>query len=82
VLDVGAKDALQVTSAEDQDVVEALSSNGADPTLGERVRRRRSHGCLHDAEALGTEDLIERPGEPGVPIPYEELVPIEASGDR
>jgi hypothetical protein len=82
VLGVDAKDPLQVTSAENQDVVEALSSNGADPTLRERVRRRRSHGRLHDAEALSAEHLVEGAGELGVSIPDEELVLIEASGDR
>src|SRR4029453_16417775 len=60
VLDEDAEDPLQVTSAEDQDVVEALSSNGADPTLRARVCPACPHGCLDDAEALGPEDLVER----------------------
>jgi hypothetical protein len=42
VLRVRAEDALQVASTEDEDVVETLSSNGADPSLSERVRPRRT----------------------------------------
>jgi hypothetical protein len=36
----------------------------------------------HNAHGLGAEDLVERPGELGVPIPDEDLLLIEASGDR
>jgi hypothetical protein len=71
-----------VTSAEDQHVVEALSSNGADPTFRERVCPGCPDGRLHDAEALGPEDLVERSGELGVPVPDEKHLLIEASGDR
>jgi hypothetical protein len=82
VLGVRVQDVLQVAPAEDQHVVEAFSSNGADPTLRERVCPGCPDGRLHDAEALGTEDLVERPGELGVSVPDEELLLIEASGDR
>jgi hypothetical protein len=37
VIGVRAEDALKVTPAEDEDVVEALSPSSTDPTLGERV---------------------------------------------
>src|SRR6266545_6367521 len=47
VLGVRTEDALQVASTEDEDVVETLSSNGADPSLRERVRARRTDACLH-----------------------------------
>jgi hypothetical protein len=69
VLGVDAKDPLKVTSAENQDVVEALSSNGADPTLCERIRPGCPNGSLHNAEALGAEHLVEGAGELGVSIP-------------
>jgi hypothetical protein len=82
VLGVSAKDVLQVTPAEDQHVVEAFSSNGTDPTFRERVRPGCPDGRLHDAEALGADDLVERPGELGVSVADEELLLIEASGDR
>ncbi len=60
VLGVRAEDALQVASTEDEDVVETLSSNGADPSLGERVRSRRTDGCLHHRESFRSEHFIER----------------------
>ena len=44
MLDVGTEDAMQVTAAEDEDVVEALPTNEADPALRERVRPRRADG--------------------------------------
>lgn len=44
MIGVRTEDALQVASTKDEDVVEALSSNGADPTLRERVREgHRNH---------------------------------------
>ena len=44
VLDVGGEHALEVTPAEDKDVVETLPTNGAHPALRERVRPRRADG--------------------------------------
>ena len=41
VLNVGADHLLQVTPPEDEDVVETLPTNGANPALRERVRLRR-----------------------------------------
>src|SRR5207248_2097286 len=41
VLGVRTEDALKVTSAEYENVIEALPSNSSDPTLPERVRPRR-----------------------------------------
>ena len=66
VLGVRMQDTLQMAPAEDQHVVEALPSYGAYPTLRERVRPRCPDGGLHDPEALGPKDLVERSGELGV----------------
>jgi len=74
VLGVRLQDTLQVTPAEHEDVVEALSSYGADRTLRERVRPRCLNGCLHDAEALGPEDFVERSRELGVSIPEQDVL--------
>jgi hypothetical protein len=63
------EDALQVTPAEDKDVVEALSPSGADPALRERVRPRRTDGCLHHSESFRAKDLIEWARELRVSIP-------------
>jgi hypothetical protein len=60
VLGVRAEDALQVATTEDEDVVETLSSNGPDPSLGERVRPRRTDGCLHRRKSFRSKHFIER----------------------
>ena len=52
VLDVDRKDALEVTSVQDEEAVEALTAGGADPSLGERVRVRRPYRCSDRADAL------------------------------
>ena len=41
MLDVDRKDALEVAAIDDQEPVEALAAEGADPSLGIRVRDRR-----------------------------------------
>jgi hypothetical protein len=82
VLGIRAEDALQVTPAEDEDVVETLPSSSADPALGERIRPRRSNRCLHNAKTFGPEDLVEGPRELRVSIPNEEVLVIEAADDR
>ena len=52
---VGAVDAehlLEMAAAEDEDSVETLSAEGADPALGVSVRLRRSHRRLDDNPRL------------------------------
>lgn len=61
VLDVRAEDALQVAPAEHEDGVETLSSNRADSALGERVRPRRTDGCLHRRDSFRSEHFIGGP---------------------
>jgi hypothetical protein len=63
VLDVGGEHALEVTPAEDEDVVETLPTPGAYPALRERVRLRRADGCLHYCQSFCSEDLVEASGE-------------------
>jgi hypothetical protein len=41
---VGAEHLLEVAAVDDQDPVEALAAEGADPTLGVRIRIRSSMG--------------------------------------
>jgi hypothetical protein len=38
VLNVGMEDGLEVASSKDEDAIEALTSQGADKPLGERIR--------------------------------------------
>ncbi len=54
-----AKDSLEVTSAEDQEVVEALPARRPYPPLGKRVSLRCPDGRLDDLHTLGSEDLVE-----------------------
>jgi hypothetical protein len=68
VLDVPPEDVLQVATADDQQPVQALGADGADPTLGVgvgvgRLDRREQH-----LGALGAEDVVEAAGELRVPV--------------
>jgi hypothetical protein len=76
------QDTLQMAPAEDQHVVEALPSYSAHPSLRERVRPRCPDGGLHDAEALGPKDLVERSGELGVSIPEQEVPVLQLLRNR
>jgi hypothetical protein len=76
------QDTLQMQPAEDQHVVKALPSYGAHPSLRERVRPRCPDGGLHDAEALGPKDLVERSGELGVSIPEQDVPVLQLLRDR
>ena len=68
VLDVPPEDLLQVTTADDQQPVQAFGADGADPTLGVgvgvgRLDRRDEYLC-----ALGAEDVVEPATERRVPV--------------
>src|SRR6266536_313084 len=82
VLDVRAEDVLQVTPTEDQDVIQALSSSRADPALRERVPPWGPDRRFEDSDVFGPEDLVEAPGELRVPIPEQDVLVPEGSGDR
>ena len=82
VLGVRIEDALQVTPAKDEDVVETLSSSASDPALRERVRFRRTDRCPHNLEAFGPEDLIEGSTELRVSVTEQDMFVVEAFGDR
>ena len=66
-----------MTPAENEDVVEALSSSGADPLLRERVRPRRTDGCLHRREPFRSEHFIEGTGELGVSVPEQDVLVLK-----
>jgi hypothetical protein len=51
VLRVGANDALEVAAAENQQPVQALAPQTADPAFGMRTRPR-AHGCLAGTSRL------------------------------
>jgi hypothetical protein len=72
VLRVDVRDALEVTTAEDQEPVEALVAQALDPALGVRLRSWRSHRRLDYADAFAAEDLVEVRGELAVAVADQE----------
>jgi hypothetical protein len=63
----------EVVAVEDQYPVERLAAEGADPSLGDRVRPGRLHRCAEDADALAGEHGIKDAGELGVAVPDKNL---------
>jgi hypothetical protein len=59
MLDVAPQHALEMTTVEDQQPVQALASHAPHPALGEGVRAGRPNRCSDDLDALVAEDLIE-----------------------
>ena len=68
MLNVDPKDLLQVAAPNDQQPVQALGPDHADPALGIGV----GVGCLHRRDAhvsaVRTKDVVERAGELGVAV--------------
>jgi hypothetical protein len=57
---VDAEHVFEVAAAEDEDPVEAIGADCADPAFGVGVRVRRRDRCPDYLDALGAEDLVER----------------------
>ena len=72
VLRVDANDALEVAAADDEQPVEALPPQAADPALGVCPRPRRPHRRLDHTDALGAEDLVEVARELAVTVTDQE----------
>ena len=68
VADIGADDALELAAVEDEQPVEALATDAADPALHVRVRVRRPNWGSDDPDALITEERVEPVGELRIPI--------------
>ena len=64
---------LEMSAPEDEESIGALSADGADESLGERVRSWSLNGCLDDSDALGAEDLVETGTELRISVPDQEL---------
>jgi hypothetical protein len=58
---------------EDQNSVQQLAADGADPSFGDRVGSGRAHRCAQDADAFAGEHGIKDVGELGIPVPDQEL---------
>jgi len=63
VRDVDPKGLLEVASADDQQPVQALGADRADPALGVRVRLGRPHRRHQHLGTLGAEHVIKAAGE-------------------
>src|SRR5712691_1684756 len=81
VVGVGAQDMLELPPAEDEQPVEALATDAADPALGVGVRVRRLDGCADHRDPFSLEDVIEAAAELGVAIVDEEAerLPVSSS---
>src|SRR6266511_1093054 len=82
VVGVGAQDMFELATAEDEQPVEALSTDAADPALGVGVRVRRLDGCADHCDPLSSEDVIEAAAELGVAIVDEEAERLPAVIER
>ena len=72
VVDVDAQDVFELSAACDQEPVEAVAADGADPALGERVRVRGPERCADDLDALASEDVVEGAAEFAVAVVDQE----------
>ncbi len=72
VVGVGAEDVFELAAAEDEQAVEALATDAADPALGMCVRVRCLDRRADHSHSLAREDLIEAAAELGVAIVDEE----------
>lgn len=71
VIDVDVQDALKLPAAADQEPVEAVAADGADPTFGERVCLRRAKRGADYLNALALEDVVEGTAELAVTVGIE-----------
>jgi hypothetical protein len=71
-VDVDAQGTLKLPAAADQEPVEAVTPDGADPAFGERVCLRRAKRGADDLDALALEDLVEGATELAVTVVDQE----------
>src|ERR1035437_3125238 len=72
VADVLGEHLVEVSSGDDEEMVEALLADGADEALGVRVRTTRTHRRADALDADRGEHLVEAGGELGVAVADEE----------
>lgn len=72
VLHVDPEDVLELSAAYDQDPVETVAADRADPALREGVRVRRPERRADDLSALAPEDVIEGTRELAVAVMDQE----------
>src|SRR5205823_13599041 len=72
MVDVLAQDAIELTTAADEQPVEALLTQGANEALGMGVGVGRPDRRVNDPDSLGPEDLVERGAELRVAVVDQE----------
>jgi hypothetical protein len=72
VVDVGAQDTLKLPATADQEPIETVAADGADPAFGERVCLRGAKRGADDLDALASEDLVEDAAEFTVTVADQE----------
>src|SRR4030067_3018761 len=75
VSDVHPQGPLKVTFAQDEDMVQTLSSYGSDETFSDGVRFWRARRCADDPHSFRAKHLVERPPVLGVAITDQEPGP-------
>jgi hypothetical protein len=68
MVDVAAECLLELASAGDQDPVESVAPDRADPAFGERVRLRGAERCADHLDSFASEDLVEGVAELAVSV--------------
>ncbi len=72
VLRVDAEDMLELSAACDQEPIETVAADRADPAFGEGVRVRRPKRRADDLDALALEDVVEGEAELAVAVVDQE----------
>jgi hypothetical protein len=68
MLDVHAKDMFELSAARDQEPLETVTADRADPAFGEGVRVRRAERGTDDLDAHASVDIVEGTSELAVAI--------------
>ena len=63
---------LELSAACNQEPIETVAADRADPALSESVRVRRAKRCADDLDALALEDLVEGATELAVTVMDQE----------
>ena len=79
---IDAKHVFKLAAAEDEQPVEALATDAADPALGVGVRVRCLDGRTDHGHSFATEDVIETAAELGVAIVDQEAERLPAIIER
>jgi hypothetical protein len=81
VIDVDAQDALELPAAGDQEPVEAVAADGADPAFGERVCLWRSKWGADDLDAFAAKNIVEVAAELAVAVVDQEAGRCRSPGE-